>query len=309
MTPRRSEEGFTLVELLVAMSVVTVVMLATVSAFASFHKAERVNRLQNESQDLARQTVDRLSRELRNLASPTDFQPEAVERATDFDLIFQTVDPVMTAGSTNARNIKRVRYCLGPVTNGRADLYRMQQTWIAPNPPPTLPWGTTCNGTIAGATLVVNDVVNSASDPETPLFRYTPGPAALEEIKAIGVDIGIDTNPGASPKAVDLESSVFLRNQNRAPTASCDADYAGNGHQIILNGSASEDPESHPLKNYRWFLGGSTSQLTDPSGVPLTGIVSTWTAPASGSYTFRLEVSDHADLVGEATCAQTVVVP
>jgi hypothetical protein len=291
------------------MSVVTVVMLATVSAFASFHRNERTNRLQNESQDIARQTIDRLARELRNLASPTDFQPEAVERAEAFDLIFQTVDPVMQAGSQNARNIRRVRYCLSPLTNGKSNIYRMQQTWISPNPPPALPWTATCNKDVPSARLVMTDVVNSASDVNKPLFQYTPGPAVLEEIKAIGVDVHVDANPGAPPKRVSLNSSVFLRNQNRAPTASCDADYAGNGRQVVLNGSASEDPESHPLKNYRWFLNGSTQPLTDAGNNPLTGIVAVWTAPGPGSYTFRLEVSDHADLVGKATCAQTVVVP
>jgi prepilin-type N-terminal cleavage/methylation domain-containing protein len=304
----RSEAGFSLVELLVAMSVVTVVMMATVTAFASFHKNERTNRLQNEAQDVARQTVDRLARELRNLASPTDFQPEAVERAEDFDLIFQTVDPVKTAGSQNARNIKRVRYCLSPVTNGKADLYRMEESWTAPNPPPAMPWTSTCDDDQTNSMLVMTDVVNSASGVNKPLFQYTPGPAVLEEIKAIGADVHVDVNPGASPKRVSLNSSVFLRNQNRAPTASCDADYAGNGRQVVLNGSASEDPESHPLKNYRWFLSGSTQQLT-AGGIPLEGIVATWTAPSAGTYTFRLEVSDHADLVGKATCAQAVVVP
>ena len=61
MTARRGQAGFTLIELLVSMSIVTFVVMATISAFVSFHKNERVNRLQNESQDEARLTVERLS--------------------------------------------------------------------------------------------------------------------------------------------------------------------------------------------------------------------------------------------------------
>ena len=88
MTARRGQAGFTLIELLVSMSIVTVVVMATISAFVSFHKNERVNRLQNESQDEARLTVERLSSQLRNLASPTDSVPKAVEKAEPFDLVF-----------------------------------------------------------------------------------------------------------------------------------------------------------------------------------------------------------------------------
>jgi hypothetical protein len=297
------------VELLAAMSLVTVVVMATVTAFASFHKNERVNRLQNESQDFARRTVDGMARELRNLASPTDFQPKAVERAEDFDLIFQTVDPVRLGGSENARNIRRVRYCLGPLSGGKAALHRMQQTWTAPDPPPTFPDSSSCPGAWGNDRVVMTDIVNSAPDVNKPLFVYTPGSAALEEIRAIGADVHVDVNPGESPKSVSLSSGVFLRNQNRAPIAVCDAVYAGNGSQVVLNGSASADPESHQLKSFRWFPQGSSDQLTDASGKPLEGIVAIWTAPSSDTYTFRLEVSDHADLIGKANCTGTVVVP
>ena len=75
MTGPRGQEGFSLVELLMAMAIVTVVVMATISAFVAFHKNERVNRLTNESQDEARLTLERLASQLRNLASPTDFSP------------------------------------------------------------------------------------------------------------------------------------------------------------------------------------------------------------------------------------------
>ena len=81
MSVHRDETGFTLIELLISMILVTVVMMATIQAFVSFNRNERVNRLQNESQDEARLTMERLTSQLRNLASPNDFSPKAVEKA------------------------------------------------------------------------------------------------------------------------------------------------------------------------------------------------------------------------------------
>ena len=75
MRLRQEQAGFTLIELLISMSLITVVVMATISAFVSFNRNERVNRLQNESQDTARLTMERLSSQLRNLASPNDFTP------------------------------------------------------------------------------------------------------------------------------------------------------------------------------------------------------------------------------------------
>ena len=58
---------------------------------------------------------------------------------------------------------------------------------------------------------------------------------------------------------MSLGSGVFLRNQNRAPVASCTAQRAGTGKQIALNGSASEDPEGFNLKEYKWYANGQTT--------------------------------------------------
>jgi prepilin-type N-terminal cleavage/methylation domain-containing protein len=129
MRAAREQAGFSLIELLVAMSLITVVVMATVTAFVSFNKNERINRLHNESTDEARLTIERLSSQLRNLASPVDLEPKAVEKAEPFDLVFLTVDAVKPEGSENARNIKRVRYCVGELSGGKASLIRQQQVW------------------------------------------------------------------------------------------------------------------------------------------------------------------------------------
>ena len=52
--------------------------------------------------------MDRATRQLRNLANPTVNSTTTIDRATDYDLIFQTSDPAKTW----------VRYCLD--TSGSA---------------------------------------------------------------------------------------------------------------------------------------------------------------------------------------------
>lgn len=305
MKTHRGQEGYSLIELLVAMAVITFVVMATISAFVAFHKNERVNRLVNESQDQARLTLERMASQLRNLASPTDYVPASVEKAEPYDLVFLTVDAVKPVGSLNARNVKRVRYCVGPVVNGKAPLIRQEQTWQAVDPPPSYAT-TTCSSSGAGGwektQIAANDVVNTAQSPAVPIFEYTPGPTPVTSITAIRADLYVDVNPGQSPQAVNLNTGVFLRNQNRLPVASCTTPiYTGTGKQVALNGSGSQDPEGFSMKEYRWYLDGSTTALTDPKGV-----VGIWNG-SSGSHSFELEVVDQGGLSAKTNCGSVVV--
>jgi Tfp pilus assembly protein PilE len=298
--PRR-EEGFALTELLMAMSIVTVVVMATVTAFASFNRNERQNRLHNESTDMARIAMERMTGQLRNLASPIDNVPESVEKAEPYDLVFLTVDPVKPPTSLNARNIKRVRYCVGAASNGRAPLVRMEQEWPSAAKPPGFAT-TTCANTTAAAGgwevtgIVANDVVNTTQETPAPIFTYLPAGAELADITAIRADLAVDVNPGQAPAAVSLGSQVFLRNQNRRPVASCTAVPTGTGMQVALNGSASEDPEGFSLRQpYVWKVNGTVIE-------GMEGVVGVWTAETAGTYTFTIHATDQGGLSDEATC-------
>jgi prepilin-type N-terminal cleavage/methylation domain-containing protein len=307
MTIRHGQEGFSLVELLMAMAIITVVVMATISAFVAFHKNERVNRLTNESQDEARLTLERMASQLRNLASPTDNVPESVEKADPYELVFLTVDAVKPVGSLNARNIKRVRYCLGAEVGGHTPLIRQQQTWQIQLPPPSYSTGTCDEAGTGGwesTQVVASDVVNTAQSPPVPIFEYTPGPAPVSAISAIRAEIAVDVNPGKSPSAATLATGVFLRNQNRKPVASCTTPiYTGTGKQVALNGSGSEDPEGFSIKEYHWFLDGSDVPMTE-----VEGVVGVWNG-TSGTHSFELEVVDQGELKSDKTNCGSVVVP
>ena len=303
MSGSRKQAGFALPELLVSMAIVSIVMMATLSAFASFHKNERQNRLHNESTDMARLAMERMTAQLRNLSGPNDNVPESVEKAEPYDLVFLTVDPVKPVGSLNARNIKRVRYCVGAASGGRAPLIRMEQEWQVQDLPPAFSTASCVDDGVGGweiTAVVANDVVNTTQATPTPIFTYRPAASPLDEITSIRADLTVDVNPGERPAAVDLGSGVFLRNQNRRPVADCTAVATDNGMQVAVNGSASEDPEGFNLKTYTWYVNGQKINS-------MTGVVGVWTATTPGTYTFTIEVEDQGGLSATGDCTATVV--
>lgn len=308
MSRLRDESGFTLIEVLVVSAMLVVVLGAVLGAFESFASSTEKNRRLNDVQDSIRVSVDALTRELRNLASPTNELPQAIQRKTDTDLIWLSVAGNKPNGSANVRNTRLVRYCL--TTGTRPQLWRQELVWTSLAAPAT-PAAPTCPDTTGGWTskrLMADYVVNGAR----PVFSYNA--TAPTDVTEIGVSLFVDADPGHSPKEVALQSAVFLRNQNRAPVAAFDAVVSSG--TIILNASASEDPEGRAL-DFFWYdpskSGNATVCGTPPSGAPATGCIGkgltyTYTPPAVGNRTVFLVAVDPAGLVNQAP-AQTKCVP
>jgi len=301
----RAEGGFTVVELLVTMSLISVVIGAVVSAYSSFLDNQRTSDQQTEAQERARNATNNLAQQLRNLAGPADFAPEAVEVAQPYDLVFKSVDSTAKpAGSANARNILRLRYCLAPPQNGSSKLIRQEQRWTTATPP-ALP-GSGCGAAGWNATSTVAEGIVNVPHGNVGVFAYTPTGAAVTDIKAIKFDLLVDADVRDERRQARVASGVFLRNQNRRPVADFSATYTGNGRQIVLNASASEDPEGHALdpKGFTWSV----------NGTPLTtenekAMVVYWTAPSAGTYNIGLQVQDHSGLSSLPVPAKPVVVP
>jgi prepilin-type N-terminal cleavage/methylation domain-containing protein len=290
---RGDERGFTLVELLMVISLVVIVMSATLTAFAQFEQTTGTNQRQNESQDQVRVALAGVARELRNLASPTAELPEAIVRATGTDLIFQSVSSTIT---------RRVRYCLD--TTGRRLLRALD-----PAPFGDMPTSA-CPATASGWStyrVVGEHVVNGAR----PVFAYNiEDPKGITEISST---LWVDVNPGERPLETSLQTSVFLRNQNRAPTASFTADR--NGSSIVFNGAGSFDPEGRALRFF-WYDPSVTNSDACP-GLPAevpqvgcvgTNLVATYTPATGGIHDVYLVVSDPAGLVDQAD-VQEVCIP
>ncbi len=284
------EDGVTLVEMLVVLVLSLVVMGATYSTFAQFEQTTATNQRQNDAQDQVRAGLAGLARELRNLASPIDELPEAIVRAAGDDLVFQSV-------SSSA--LRRVRYCLD------ADSRRLwRQVQFSPFSEPT---AGVCPDTSWGSQRAsVENVVNG----ERAVFSYNS--ATLTAITEVGAALWVDADLNAKPAESALQTSIFLRNQNRRPVASFTA--AVGGTAVVLNGSNSTDPEGKALEYY-WYDAAQAENLCDPlpdeapqTGCVGAGIVFNYTPPAAGTRTLKLIVRDPAGLTYEAG-SQTVCMP
>jgi hypothetical protein len=274
----RSERGdVTLVGLLVAMTLMLLVMGAAIEVFGQFNTITRKTELQNDAQDRARTAVDRLTVELRNLASPTAESPQAVQYAGATDLVFQTVDKTAPAASTlNPSNIKRVRYCVSP----GGTLYRgVQGPWTT-TAPPAVP--TALGGACPGAwtsTAVATNVISGTR----PLFTYNS--TDVTAITRIGVGLALRTDPRQGRGDTEVTSGIFLRNQNRFPVATFSVVKTATG--VVLNGAGSSDPDGDNL-TYEWSDNGAAIG---------SGVTYTYGPLVSGSnHVFALKVTDGGGL-------------
>jgi type II secretory pathway component PulJ len=274
MTRLREEQGMTLVEVLMASVLMLIVLGATLTTFNNFERNVKTNEQQNEAQEQARRGMDLMSRDLRNLASPTPYLPLAVDRHEGLDVIFQSEGKEKPPGSLNAQNTTRVRYCLDAVEDR---LYRQTQTWMSALPP-GVPSATGCPGPGWTKTIpVADEIVNEAR----PLFSYNA--ADRSAITEVSARLFVDVDPERSPAEVTLQSSVFLRNQNRAPTASFSW-AAMPGGNVFLNASESTDPEEKAL-GFEWWDMQESKKVGE-------GIVLTYTPPAAGWRDIKLIVKD-----------------
>jgi type II secretory pathway pseudopilin PulG len=273
-----------LVELLVVMVVSGIVLGATLTTFNQFERTTGTNQRQTEAQEQVRVGLATVARELRNLASPTDERPYAILHAGTSDLVFQSVSSTVT---------RRVRYCLDV---GKRTLWRQVQ--LEPFSDPSL---SSCPDVAWGSQrTAIADVVNG----ERPVFGYNvEDPMGITEISA---SVWVDVDPGAAPAETSLQTSIFLRNQNRSPTAVATAELSGSS--IVLNGSESSDPEGRSLRFY-WYdravsgheaCGEELPPEVPPDGCVATGIVATYGPLEPGSRTIYLVVADPAGLTHQA---------
>jgi hypothetical protein len=252
MNGQRGEMSLT--GLLVAMTLTLAVMTATLDIFDSSQKVGRDVVARAEAQDRVRLVEERLARELRNLAGPNPEQPQAIDRAGQRDLVFKTVNPVRAATGTNTPNVQRVRYCL----DGSGRLWRMEQRWTTATTPP-VPGGTTgyaddptCSSSGWDAdtvTVAASSIVNAAGGTLRPVFTYD-STTDTSSIATVAVDLRVDLDAQREPAESRLTTSIFLRNQNRRPEAGFTYEPSPSG--LVLNASASSDPEGHSL-NYCWY--------------------------------------------------------
>jgi prepilin-type N-terminal cleavage/methylation domain-containing protein len=316
------EAGFTLIEILVAMSLFLVVMGAALTSFNAFSNNEKRSQDLTDSQVQARNTLDRLARELRNLASPDDSHPQSIEYAQPYDLVFRTINPIGPGTSANPTNLMRVRYCLTDPASGNATLYRLVEVpdsgfslrsfSSTPTNDPLVQGGcpVTSLPASAHATLqsfkVLGQNVSNRRGGGRDLFAYRPAASPTENISQIVGDVFVDVNDALhAPAEVELSTSAFLRNQNRKPIADIESPpvVTANNH-ILLNGSGSVDPEGTAVK-YFWTvtpIGGGTPGTS-------SSVLYDYAAAPNKTYSISLIVRDSAGLSSDPATIACVATP
>jgi len=306
MTGPGNEAGFTLIELMVAMTLSMIVLGATLDAFAGFDSRSRAVNVQNDAQDNVRHSMDQLARELRNAVSSGSPTATPVEKATPNDLIFQTVDSAPApAGSLNAQNLKRVRYCLDSSTPSRERLWKQTQRWTSASAPTPAPSSTICPSSawdpwgrpVAAADRLVNNVDPGQSRPVWG-FSYSPaGSADPADIAGIKTNLFVNVEPAKASQTAELTSAVRLRNSNRRPTSLFTVSQQ-NGH-VLLNASSSVDPEGQAL-SYQWSVDGATIAGATNARLDYPGLTSGTT------HSFTLQVTDPGGLSDQKTLSVTI---
>ena len=324
MRALRKEHGFTLIEALVAMGLAIVVFGATLTILDVYMRQSNGVTQRFDAQNQARVAVDRIIRQLRNVASPLS-TPKLLERATPYDLVFQTIG---TSSSTNPSGTERVRYCIPQdTTSGSAsheELIVQTQTFAtasndpwSSDPTVTIPCpDTTFVPSVSGQpqyTVLANSVVNRYKQVANDFaFNYNDGLDGnyvtsndIPNISTIQLSLWVNPTPTLAGATTELQSSAYLRNKQHAPVANFTPYYLGNG-SVILNGGTSYSPDGEQL-SYAWAC-DSSSPTPCPANTSIDtatdGLVS-W-APGPGTYVVTLTVTDETGLVTPYTA--TVIV-
>lgn len=297
----------TLTEVLIAMSLMLVILAATLGTFASMQRNAVKAGNTNELQERTRAAVDRMAKRIRNIASRADNISQPIDRATADDFIFQVIGDGAAATAANPTNVSRYRYCVSGTK-----VY--EQSQVMPSSTTAAPVASACPAPGWTTSKVFADSITNGP---RPLFSYLIGvpppqrfvqstaPTSAERDLIIGIrtELFVDDDTTEEPLESTLSTRVFLRNQNRKPTASFVATPA-TGMSLQLNGGDSEDPEGARL-TFEWF-----------NDVPATGTklgegsVYVFSTATPGTQRIWLKVSDPAGNfavtpVRTFTCATT----
>lgn len=221
------ESGFSLVELLVVLTISMLMLGSLYTAFAGFQESStRTARLVN-AQEATRSTMQAMARNLRNASQVT---------RADYDIRFQTDRPDF--GIAHSQAGYSARYCLEESS---------RRVWLQVAPANAPPHGAACPdaGWGAQSRIIAEGVANRADGQARPLFPVANGD------RSIRVDLWLRGSP-QSAQEVHLESGVFVRSlsqqalEPRQPPE-CEESTDGGGPLLVIDQTAIVDADGNPL--------------------------------------------------------------
>ena len=254
---RHPEAGFTLVELLTAMGISVLVLLATLTTLDTFSSnASRQTRV-TDANEQVRSVVDRVVADLRQAAT--------IEVADPNDLVYTVID--------SASKIRRERLCV----DASQQLWRVSKTTGTPSSSP-FSSGTPCPSSGSAVKVTKLKSVNSASNP---MFRYDSATASA--VRSIGVTVSLDAGNGGRTDVSTLRASTFVRSKTETAAAVGDDDLTttcNSSGQPTLTLSSSVGPLT---VNYTDIDGHSLGSASAGASLLLTGASNTVIANITSS--------------------------
>jgi prepilin-type N-terminal cleavage/methylation domain-containing protein len=181
----RGERGYTLVEMLTVLVIMSVVMtsLTTVFVHASNSETDMNNRFQ--AQLTTRLALDKMRREVHcaSVATPTGVSSSVT----------------ITLASYCKTGSGSVTWCTRSSGTNTYALYRVV--------------GTTCSGGVMWADNLVASATASACSGALCVFNYTA--QSLSSLAKLGVDFPVNTNPSKTVDLYELTDDIVLRNSTR----------------------------------------------------------------------------------------------
>ena len=287
----RSQHGFTLIEVLVTMAITTIVFGATLSVLDVFQRDNVIDQQRNEVQDNARNAIDQIARQLRNVAAPNAGSAGALLTTKKYSMIFDTIDSTSGyAWGENKSHTMMFRYCLNNSNPENEVLWVQVRRWNTAAGPET-PTPTGCpdlGGFWESNRQLVQHVTNRIGAEARPMFEYSA--ATAPQTASVEIKMYLNLNPAVKhPGETVLATGVGLRNANRPPIAAFTLTRIGKF--VRLDASASYDPDGLAL-TYKWSIDGTAiSSIAQVAEVE----------ESVASHTYQLEVVDPGGLIETKT--------
>jgi len=198
---RPGQQGITLVELLIAMTIMTILSGMIVMAWISLQGSYAYSVQSADARGTARDTMARMRREIRDAMTQPSTGLEPIVTADSNHI------QIMSAFNDVGGNVQSVDYWYRATSSTTGNITRKRGS--------------------GAEQIVAQNIVNVSSN--TPLFKYstvnaagnvvplsTPVAAAdVPMILTVELHILADVNPGHSPTYMDLVSTVQPRNQRQ----------------------------------------------------------------------------------------------
>jgi len=206
----RHEAGLTLVELLIAMSILAVVTTMVLMSWFALQRSYASTMKNDQARVDAREAVTRMVMEIRSAQA---LPGKAVLAGGGMDSTSEWIDFWTTFNHPDELLLTRYVYRWG-TSNGvvTGSIYRMVDVGSA-GPRERLVVSNVINGGAANPVFQYLSV-DAYGNPST-LVAIPTSQALLARVSAVEIHLMVDLNPGKSPTYMDIQTTAQLRNQRQ----------------------------------------------------------------------------------------------